>query len=275
MKGFSRISLLAFAALAASAAVLPSDPTSFLLISTSPPTSASADCLKASFLGSYGGSRDQQDHIYFPDEACVTAQSSFDSLDSGRIIPLSSRKDGRILWIGQAGVESEHVDYQELNTVMATWDLISNRAMSLIAARDHAQQVIAQSSTYEALHHTEPLTLLVASPWSYLIHVPDSFLPIIDTFLPPHLVAVALPFMTSTRTSFIPVPSHLAENLGNITANLQFSPQLDRIITEGIKLDDIRRNVRYLTGEAPSGIETRHSFTDGALQASRWIKSKR
>jgi hypothetical protein len=70
------------------------------------------------------------------------------------------------------------------------------------------------------------------------------------------------------------VPDHLVKHLAEITANLSFSPALDRILSDGIVMDDIRRNVRWLTGEAPSGIVSRHSFTEGALKAANWIKGE-
>ena len=69
-----------------------------------------------------------------------------------------------------------------------------------------------------------------------------------------------------------PVPERFAKNLANLTEHLKIDPTLDKILSEGIQLDEIRRNVRWLTGEGPSGIESRHSFTEGAVKAAHWIK---
>jgi hypothetical protein len=39
-------------------------------------------------------------------------------------------------------------------------------------------------------------------------------------------------------------------------------------------MDNVRKDVRWLTGEGPSGIESRHSFTSGAIKAAHWIKGE-
>jgi hypothetical protein len=109
------------------------------------------------------------------------------------------------------------------------------------------------------------------------LHVPTSYLPILDTLLPAHLVPVALPTSPLPRpdsllAGFDAVPKHLVENLASITKHLEFDPTLSKVLNDGIQMDSIRRDVRWLTGEGPSGIESRHSFTAGAIKAAHWIK---
>lgn len=70
------------------------------------------------------------------------------------------------------------------------------------------------------------------------------------------------------------MPKHLAEHLANITSGLKFDSALDKALNEGLDADQLRRDIRWLTGEGPSGIESRHSFTEGALKAAKYIKGK-
>jgi hypothetical protein len=122
---------------------------------------------------------------------------------------------------------------------------------------------------------------------------------LIDTALPAHLVPVHLPSMslreqwqmkgkqyvtdfedeliaeegkTKVATFAVPVPRERADYLRNITEALTFDAKLDRVIEEGLDVAQLRRDIRWLTGEAPSGWESRHSFTQGARDTAEWIK---
>lgn len=114
--------------------------------------------------------------------------------------------------------------------------------------------------------------MLHASAHSLLLSVPNEYLPVLDTLLPRHLVPVALPQQPYARNGWDPVPEHLARNLANITAHLKFDSALDKVLNEGLDVDELRRDIRWLTGEGPSGIESRHSFTEGAIKAAHYIK---
>ena len=257
------------------AAILPveSDPPA-LFITSSPPHALLADCLRSSYYGTFGGSPDAQDLIYLPTPGCLASSHTLDGVKSGSIVPLPlgwSADDGRIVWVGQAGVDERLVPAGGAEEMMRSWELISERSWSMLAYEQEEQEVVISST---ASRHVEPVRLLHATTSSLLLQVPNSFMPILDTLLPPFLVPVALPRSPlPTISGWDPVPSDLAGHLANLTAHLDFSPQLDRIVSIGIDLDDIRRNVRWLTGEAPSGFQSRHSFTDGAVKAAHWIKS--
>ena len=256
-----------FSCLIVAASVIPRMRAGSLLITHTPPDSLTCQCLRSSYLGAFGVDSETQDQMYDLDTACLLLDGALDStlvsVDAGTVVQLPIHEDGRIIWVGQAGVDPSLATKDDTSDDMErNWEIIADRAASLISTQDQAQHVVS------AFRHHELLTLLHASRSSLLIHVPPSFLPIIDTLLPPHLVPIAL----STGSTFRAVPPSVIEQLANHTAKLQFSPQLDRITTEGIKLDEIRRTVRWLTGEAPSGIESRHSFTAGAIKAGHWIK---
>ncbi|RSH87355.1 hypothetical protein EHS25_003264 [Saitozyma podzolica] len=248
-----------------------------LLITSHPPAQL-ADCLRSSYFGTYGGSAATQDHIFLPPPACLLAEDTLSELTSGSLVPLPELEDGaRLVWVGPAGVGAPHA--QGVMDVDQSWDFISSRAEMLASASSPSEDPADRQgqlvlSAGQLAHPSTPMLQLVhQSPSSLLLHVPANLVPILDTLLPPHLVPVALP-LQPLAAGWDPVPDHLVKHLADITANLSFSPALDKILSEGIVMDDIRRNVRWLTGEAPSGIVSRHSFTEGALKAAHWIKDK-
>lgn len=275
------------ASISASATAIPSTPppASALLISSSP-THDLLPCLQSSYHGTYGGQLETQEHVFIPTDDCLYSSKALDEFTSGSIVPLELEKDeaGRIVWVGQAGVEPSVLAELKEQDMGDAWDLISSRSKELAQPfnEDEDSQHVFSSRHHAVLEHTRPIRLLHQTEHSLLLHVPLSYMPIIDTLLPSHLVPVAVPttplpatFVSSSAEAenmWEPVQHHFVKNLRNLTANLKFSPEIDRIVSEGIELNAIRRDVRWLTGEAPSGIESRHSFTEGAVKAANWLK---
>ncbi|OCF38330.1 aminopeptidase [Kwoniella heveanensis CBS 569] len=298
------------ASASASASVIPSNPsaqppTTVLISSSSPAEIDLSSCLHAAYFGTYGGSRVSQDHLYIPSEECLNgAANLLDGIASGSLVPLQQEQNqdadvrggSKLVWVGQAGVDPSLLSLElAVQSMGDSWNIISSRSAEYAllhsrmtreeaSAEAQAQIVLSSSGSTRAIG---AIKLLHQSASSLLLHVPSAYLPMIDTFLPSHLVPVALPskpFPSSQSASIStsvtaqegwePVPTKFAKNLANITKHLEFSPEIDRIVSDGIELNQIRRDVRWLTGEAPSGIQSRHSFTPGAVKAAHWIKDK-
>ena len=252
----------------------------FALITSS---MAHTPCLRETYYGAYGGQ--SSEHIYLPSSECLDALESLISMEEGSIVALDLdehdlSRDGQLTWIGEAGVRDTTFD------VVADWNDIQHAIDVFISdgskAFDTEDQIVFGQS-HHIMRTTEAtrVQLIHMGPRSLLIHVPSVMLSVIDTLLPSHLVPVALPNRPLPRslasnaqdeTDKWGVPTRLAKHLENITSNLTFDPHLDAILNT-ISLDTVRRHVRWLTGEAPSGIETRHSFTIGAVRAAHYIKS--
>jgi len=218
-----------------------------------------AECITESYYGTYGGSSSTQEEIYFASGRCS------DGVQDGR--SMDSNDGSRIVWVGPAGVDPSS---SFANTSLsASWKSIQSLAQS------HAIKAREGQHTFNADALPGSIELMHQSSQSLLLRVPASYLPILDTLLPAHLVPVALPTSPfPTAAGFESVPEHLVENLANITKHLEFDPVLSKVLNEGIQMDSIRRDVRWLTGEGPSGIESRHSFTAGAIKAAHWIKGR-
>jgi len=222
--------------------------------------SSNPDCISEAYYGSFGGSSETREHIYLEASTCLPEP------DSVLFAPSEKR---RIIWVGPAGIDPASSLVKE--------DLSASWASIQALAHKHANSAQGEQHPFSVLEENS-IHLIQQSEHSLLLDVPMSYLPILDTFLPVHLVPVALsysalqPSSTPSLADFQTVPKHLVENLANLTKHLEFDPTLSKVLNDGIQMDSIRRDVRYLTGEGPSGIESRHSFTAGAIKAAHWIK---
>jgi hypothetical protein len=221
---------------------------------------AGSECISEAYYGTYGGSSETQEEIYLEVSTCLPEPDS---------ILIAPSEKGRIVWVGPAGIDPSSSLVKE--DLSASWASIQALALS------HANVAREGQHTFNAVD-ADSIYLIRQSDQSLLLHVPTAYLPILDTLLPAHLVPVALPFSPIPYASSQPfdgyqgVPKHLVENLANITKHLEFDPTLSKVLNDGLQMDSIRRDVRWLTGEGPSGIESRHSFTAGAIKAAHWIK---
>ena len=250
-----------------------------VLITDTPPSG----CLAETYYGTYGGYGEE--HIYIPSGDCLG--SKVWAASSGSLIPLSGPaaavggEQGRLVWVGQAGVEGVDNDIRE--------DWTGIESLSEVALATVPQGMVSSQDGQVVFGDRQVggggLSLLHASSKTMLLHVSSTLLPILDTLLPPHLVPVALPLSPlpralddtsapgsmATTNEWKTVPPHYARHLANITRSLKFDAGLDKVLNE-LNHDQVRRNVRWLTGEGPSGITSRHSFTPGAIKAAHWLK---
>ncbi|TYJ55978.1 hypothetical protein B9479_003363 [Cryptococcus floricola] len=260
------LALLPVLAASASAAILPNTPSLFIANGAHDTV---PDCLKHSYYGSYGGSAATQEHIYLPSVECLSS-SNLDSFTAGSIVPLEdlgSLEKGRIVWIGKAGVQGDAELPMDISA--PSWPSTSEDG------KEQGSPFVIQTDDPRDTRK-EPITLLHQTANSFLLHVGASALPYIDTLLPSYLVPVAVPTKPYpvAALGWESVPTKYAKYLAGIIENLQFSPAIDRILSDGLDLNQVRRDVRWLTGESPSGIQSRHSFTPGAVKAAHWIQGK-
>ena len=270
-----------------------------VIITSNPPHGVHA-CLRSSFHGTYGSRQDE--HVYLADEDCLTRQGALSTLAAGSGSMNALSRDtlgkGRLVWVGHAGVEGKQdqevgeawdgIQFQAVQAALAMQAHLAEQATpAYVLGDEHAPaQVVMGAHAAADLDTAElGLTLLHQSAASMLLHVPHALLPIADTLLPSHLVPVAIPTKPlpsiadvanadqdamSTTTEWKTVPGRFGKHLANITEHLKFDPALDSVL-QRLDMGQVRRNVRWLTGEAPSGITSRHSFTPGAIKAGKWI----
>lgn len=118
---------------------------------------------------------------------------------------------------------------------------------------------------------SKPIELLGRSPTSAIFSVSPELLPTIELGLPAFWDARPVP---RSPVTFIPVPSFAVERVQDILSAVKFDPVVASIVNN-ISTAQLRRDIRYLTGEdSSSPIKTRHSFTGGAVLAADWLKAQ-
>ncbi|KAF8556754.1 Zn-dependent exopeptidase [Imleria badia] len=210
-------------------------------------------CLSNSFYGIYG-----EQALFKPaDAVCVTAQ-----LGSPVVVPLPAGDD-QLVWIQESAIDDalRTTEYDAQVEDFFQW-LRTDDAVVPPAA-DY-QTVLAQPSPALALLYHSPAHAIVAVPDADTAHA-------LSTFLPRYWKASPIP---PTPVAYLPVPAQAVDHIRKLLASLRFDPVVASTVN-GISVDGMRKDIRYLTNEdGTSGIESRHSFSDGSRVAAAWLKAQ-
>ena len=102
--------------------------------------------------------------------------------------------------------------------------------------------------------------------------MPQDQLSTLDMHLSPLWEAVQIPL--NPLPAKLSTESDADKRLRKILSTVHFNPDVSSILSS-ISLARMSFDIRWLTGEASdSPIISRHSFSDGALVAAKWIRSK-
>lgn len=109
-------------------------------------------------------------------------------------------------------------------------------------------------------------------PWhtdySALLSISPHLLPHIDKALPPSYKAYALP---KIPLPFRRVSDAAKRRIRRWTRSVKYDDEIS-LVVEGLSISQLRKDVRYLTGEDPdSPILSRSSFSEGGRLAAEWI----
>ena len=216
------------------------------------PDIASNECLAESYLGTYG-----TQSVFVPPESCVNSFAPTADIPHVHLHP-----DAQLVWLEQAALERPPLaDYHfSLNTLKGYLGLPIDAHESTYGSISHGkQQPLGPDEDY-ILHHTSTSALLALSP----ARVRD-----LSLILPPTWRIYVLP-----STPILPVPEPAIARVRDILATLKFNPEVAKVVSN-ISLPQIQNDIRFLTGEdGKSGIESRHSFSSGAVVAAEWLKTR-
>ncbi|KDQ06533.1 hypothetical protein BOTBODRAFT_621875 [Botryobasidium botryosum FD-172 SS1] len=124
---------------------------------------------------------------------------------------------------------------------------------------------------------TDPVfSVLYRDPANALVSIPSDLLAHIDILLPRLFVPIAIPATPLPLPDDLtgtPVPPAAVHYLENILAGLRFNPIIAAAVS-GISTDQMRRDIRWLTGEDGAGPTTRRSWSKGARDAADWIQNQ-
>ena len=214
------------------------------------PDVASNECLAHSYLGTYGNQS-----VFIPPESCVNTFAP-----TADIPHINLHSDAQLIWLEQAALEGRLLtDHPfSLNTLKMYLGRPIDTQESTYGTMSYGYQQPLGSAEDYILHDTSTSALLALSP----ARVRD-----LSLVLPPTWRIYVLP-----PRPILPVPEPAIARVRDILETLRFNPQVAKIVSN-ISVPQIWNDIRFLTGEdGKSGIESRHSFSSGALVAAEWLK---
>ncbi|KAF8914234.1 hypothetical protein CPB84DRAFT_1758773 [Gymnopilus junonius] len=216
-------------------------------------------CFSNNFLGNYRDGGEAFSVLTVQDPTCMDFWDS--NLDEAHYAPFAMT-ERRLVWIEKAAIDDKLQLY-----ALPDEDFIENFLQSLDTPAYDQQEVISSSEsivspTYD-LHYRSSTAALLSVDADRAITI--------DISLPPYLKSTLLP---SEPVGFVPVPASSIEPVKRLLENLKFDPVVASVVNN-ISIPQIKNDIRFLTGEdEKSGIISRHSFSDGALTAARWLKER-
>jgi hypothetical protein len=208
-------------------------------------------CLAHSYFGTYGSH-----NVFIPPESCVNSFPSTDDIPSVYVQPGSE-----LVWVEQAALEQHLMEYPfSLPSLQRYLAALPDTGPTTSDPPAGGQQHFSGPIDQRPLHHTSTSALLALSP----THVRQ-----LSLVLPPTWRIYVLP-PKSYRFPTVPEPA--IARVRDILNTLRFNPDVARIVSN-ISLPQARNDIRFLTGEDhKSGIQSRHSFSDGSRIAAEWLK---
>ncbi|CED83631.1 Peptidase M28 [Phaffia rhodozyma] len=227
----------------------------------------------SNYYGTYG-SAESSTPIY------IVSQS-----ESGRLkdnfggVSVSYDEGQRLFWIGQAGLAEDFDEGKSpmkfAENVNEILDLSGSALSALwsstyLAGQDHQIQAAFGNPT----PRDEAVGLIHLDPKEFaVVQVGKKVIPYLDVLLPRGLVAVALP-ENPLPLMANKVNDERIEFLRNATKHVKHDSKIDKIVSS-LTISEFKSAVQYLTGEnSSSPITSRHSFSDGAKLAAKWIASE-
>ncbi|OSX56694.1 hypothetical protein POSPLADRAFT_1186519 [Postia placenta MAD-698-R-SB12] len=221
-------------------------PLAFLLVTPhSPALFAQESCLTTSYHGQFG-----HDSVFLVSDDCLAWAGDF--LEGGSVVPLEDMQGQQLVWLEHKAVDE--------SLVGSSLDEITQ----FIAGLQHATPEAAIVSGAQQQH-------VLTNERPALLAVPSSLAHTIDAHLPRFWKATPIP---SAPVSYVPVPADARARVRELLASIAFDPVVASVVGN-ISVPVMQADVRYLTGEDPkSGLVSRHSFSQGALDAADWLKEQ-
>ncbi|KAI6038679.1 Zn-dependent exopeptidase [Pisolithus marmoratus] len=216
-------------------------------------------CLANNFYGIFG----QQSVFKISDFACLELLPI--SVDDGSVVPLFLPDDGpqQLVWIQESSIDNSlrTLEYEAEVANFIDW-LASDKRI----AYPDGQTILFEGGK------PAPVSLVYHTANSGVVAVRDQgTVHILSTRLPRFWKALPIP---AKPVLYLPVPETAIERVRDILVSLRFDALVAGIVN-GISVDLMHRDIRYLTNEdETSGIASRHSFHHGSRIAAKWLKTQ-
>lgn len=214
--------------------------------------------------GSYYGSVGRHNFFWVNhNDGCAQYLSSRDSGlsdDQHTIIQIQKRDNMDLFWLEREAVEQTLFPavQDELS------DFLDQLVSSLIPTVLESQIPMHGPST-------AAVEVLERSLNTALVRIDPERIQFLDIPLPSLWKGSLL---SRSPLTFLPVPSSSVKRVQEILRRVKFDPVIASIVNN-VSIPQLKNDVRFLTGEdEKSGIQSRHSFSDGILVAAEWIKDR-
>ena len=217
-------------------------------------------------LSYYGSSTTGKWSFYgTSDETCK--DEAFSEMDQGGLADAAWPANTRLVWFESdaAAVDDSLLPAQPQDALNIL--LSSVNAALPVSALDGQQQVLSGEEK------PEPVEVMYRerAGSAMLLRVDESLVSTIDTHLPRFWKSMVIP---SEPQPFVPVPAPAVERVKDILKHVKFNPVVASIVNN-ISVPLMKCDIRWLTGEDPkSPIVSRHSFSDDARTAAKWLKER-
>lgn len=212
----------------------------------------------------YYGSIGLRSFLWLPrgQTTCSQALSTQDSGFFARhpVIPLEKKEGLDLFWLERALVDESLVqgNDDQLDEYLDQWT-----ALPPSPALDSQRPLLPSIPG--------GVEVITKNPVFALLRVDPAQIRSLLATLPPQWKGRLL---SSSPEPFVPVSRPAVERVREILAKVRFDPGVASIVNN-ISIPQMRNDIRFLTGEdGKSGIESRHSFSDGILVAAEWIKDR-
>ena len=234
----------------------------FLLFAASPRPAEFANefCLSNNYYGTYG---DTSLFLLSPDSECFASLQSTAPpgyIESG--VLSISKAHHQLMYLRKMPVQDDEDSLSQLTTALERLDT------SVFADSDSGA---SDSQTTFGLEGHDKYSFLHYTGVDAIISVPPHLIPHIDKALPRSFKAYAIP---TEPLDITPVPEEAVERVKGWLKNLKFDEDVASIVSD-ISVPQMRNDIRYLTGEdSSSPLLSRHSFSEGAKIAAKWLKDR-
>lgn len=220
-------------------------------------------CFSNNFFGTYRDANSWLSVFNVSDTSCVEIWDS----ELGSAHYVQAPEAGRsLVWLEKVDIDQKLED-RISNSETALGDFwLALQQQSTTELQEVEQKVVSTDKWLSTGYDVHYLTESAA-----LISLDVSTAKVVDTLLPPFWRSILLP---ENPVQHVAANSDSVEVVRNILSQVKFDPVVASIVNN-ISLAQIKNDIRFLTGEdKQSGIESRHSFSSGALVAALWLKER-
>ncbi|EMD36645.1 hypothetical protein CERSUDRAFT_154934 [Gelatoporia subvermispora B] len=237
------------------AAVVPALSQLALLVADIDPTTLAADlCLARGYHGTYGAQS-----IFIADDDCYLSAS--DSLSAGSILPIPAH--GQLVWLEHEAVDDAIRPTSFVDELDAFLEQLASPAHPAYSGYAQQEVLVRERATPELLHRTATSALVAVDTEDVAYALADH--------LPRFWKSTPVP---SSPIPLTPVSAAARARLSNLLSSVKFDPIIASVVNN-ISATYLQLDVTYLSGEDPSSpIISRNAFTEGALIAADWLKTR-